>query len=68
MADREKRVSDATRDADRRDAEKAHEPDRMPTDEEERLAEEHDVDPEAAEHYEEMAERGADQQGEGRVP
>jgi hypothetical protein len=27
-----------------------------------------DVDPEVAENYEEMIERGADQRGEGRIP
>ncbi len=67
MAEREERLSDATHDADRRDAGKAHEADRMPTDEESRLAEEHELDPETGRHYEEMAERGANQQGEGRI-
>jgi hypothetical protein len=41
--------------------------DRMPTDEEERLAELHEVDSKVAEHAEEMYERGAKQQGEGRI-
>ena len=39
-----------------------------PTEEEERLAEEAgEVDPEVADHYREMAERGADVQGEGQI-
>jgi hypothetical protein len=40
----------------------------MPTPDEEKAAESLEVDPEAAEHYEEMAERGAHQKGEGRIP
>lgn len=67
MGDREPKISDATKAADRADAQAAHEPDRMPTDEESMLAEQHDVDPNAAAHYEEMAERGANQRGEGRI-
>ena len=57
-----------------RTAEATHEPDRMPSDEEEAAAEsaaahleesgkEHDV----AEHYEDMARRGVEQKGEGRI-
>jgi hypothetical protein len=41
--------------------------DRMPTEEEEQLAEQHQVDQDVAEHAEEMYERGANQKGEGRV-
>ena len=67
MAEREPKISDATKAADRADAEAAHEPDRMPTDEESAKAEQHQLDPNAAAHYEEMAERGAKQRGEGRV-
>ena len=69
MADApQQKISDETKAADRADAQAAHEPDRMPTPDEERKAEEHDLDPEAAENYKEMAERGANQKGEGRVP
>lgn len=40
-----------------------------PTDVEERAADSNGpLDPEVAEHYEEMVERGANQRGEGRVP
>jgi hypothetical protein len=67
MAEREPKISDATKAADRADADAAHEPDRMPTAEESAKAEEHQLDPDAAAHYEEMAERGAKQRGEGRV-
>jgi hypothetical protein len=67
MAEREPKVSDATKAADRADAQAAHEPDRMPTEDESTRAEQHQLDPNAAAHYEEMAERGAKQRGEGRV-
>lgn len=40
----------------------------MPTEDEERLAEEREVNESVAEHEEEMLERGANQRGEGRVP
>jgi len=69
MADeRTEKISDETRATDRRDAQAAHEADRPPTADEERKAEQHQGDPETAEHYEEMAERGANTKGEGRVP
>jgi hypothetical protein len=64
---REPKISDATKAADRADAQATHEPDRMPTDEESAKAEQHQLDPNAAAHYEEMAERGAKQRGEGRI-
>jgi hypothetical protein len=51
-----------------RDFHRAPGPDRMPTPEEERLAEQQELPPGTAEHYKEMAERGAHQQGEGRIP
>ena len=45
-----------------------HKADRMPTEEEERAAEEAGpVDPEVAENYKEAMERGAHQEGEGRI-
>ena len=62
----------ATRAAERDEAEAAHEADRMPTPDEEREAEETELDPQTAarvaEHEREMAERGAHQEGEGRLP
>jgi hypothetical protein len=60
--------SDATREAEREDAETKAHADREPTPDEEKLAEGTKADPEVAEHYEEMAERGANQKGEGRLP
>jgi hypothetical protein len=65
--DRTDKISDATRAADRSDAEATHQPDRMPTPDEEAKADQLKLDPEAAKHYEEMAERGANQKGEGRI-
>jgi len=56
-----------TRDAERDESEKRAGADRMPTPEEERAAEQNELDPEVAEHEREMAERGKNQQGEGRV-
>ena len=53
--------------ADRRDATAGHEPDRMPTPEEERLADQQPLDPEVAEAYEEALERGASVKGEGEI-
>jgi hypothetical protein len=67
MTDRT-RPNEQTREAERADAQTQAAPDRMPTPEEEQLAESLEVDPDAAEHYEEMAERGANQKGEGRIP
>lgn len=55
-------------------ADAAHRPDRMPSEEEEEAADEsaddlHESgeDRSVAEHYEEMARRGAEQRGEGRI-
>lgn len=67
MADRTK-PDQQTRNAERLDAQTHAGADRMPTPEEEQVADSLDVDPDAAEHYEEMAERGAQQKGEGRIP
>jgi hypothetical protein len=62
------RPSDKTRAAEEADAKQKAEPDDMPTPGEEAAAERAgDLDPEVAEHYKEMTERGADQKGEGRV-
>jgi hypothetical protein len=53
--------------ADRRDAVAGHEADRMPTPDEERLADEQPLDPDVAEAYEEALERGASVEGEGQI-
>lgn len=62
------RPSSETRAAERADAAKAAEADREPTREEERIADSFPLDPEVAEHEEEMLERGAHQEGEGKLP
>ncbi|MDZ7734681.1 MAG: hypothetical protein U5R31_17805 [Acidimicrobiia bacterium] len=62
------RPDDKTREAGREDARAAHEPDREPTPDEEARAEEQDVSEETREAYEEMAEKGAETEGEGRLP
>jgi hypothetical protein len=64
---RPEKLSDETHEAGRRDAMRHGGADRMPTSDEERLAEQHDPDPDTAAHEEEMAERGARQKGEGRI-
>ncbi len=66
--ERPTRPSRETRAAEREEAEQPAGADRMPTEDEERLAEEHKVNESVAEHEEEMLERGANQRGEGRVP
>jgi hypothetical protein len=67
VSDRTK-PSEQTRDAERADASVHSGPDRMPTPEEEATADSLENDPEVAKNYEEMAERGANQKGEGRIP
>jgi hypothetical protein len=69
MADRDRtRPSRKTRDEERREAKDTADAGREPTPEEEEAADRNEPDPEVAEHYEEMTERGANQEGEGRVP
>jgi len=65
----DRETTDATHAADTRDGRAAHRADRPPTADEERIAEKvsKEVDPEAGEHYQEMAELGADVEGEGRI-
>jgi len=62
------RPSAETRAAERDEARTESGADRAPTPEEERLAETHEVDRDAAEHEKKMNERGANQQGEGQLP
>ena len=61
------RPSAETREAEHAEAQAKHEPDRAPTPQEEAAAAQQ-VEPDVAEHEEEMLKRGANQQGEGRVP
>ena len=62
------RPTDATRSSEQQAAHAEHAPDRAPSGDEERAAEENRLSPETSEHYKEMAERGASQKGEGRLP
>jgi hypothetical protein len=57
-----------TKDAERAEAQTATSVDREPTKDEADKAETHAVEPDVREHAEEMYEKGAHQQGEGRVP
>jgi hypothetical protein len=65
MGDEE--VTEETHRAEDNDAVAQHRADRAPTEEEETAAEEDSLDEGVAEHYQEMAERGAAQKGEGRI-
>ena len=66
MTDQTKPNKD-TAEADRRDAFAEHGASEEPTPEEERLAEQNTVTEDVAETYREATERGANQQGEGRI-
>jgi hypothetical protein len=61
------RPNSATRAEEAREAQLPHQPDRDPTPEEEKIAENRQADPEVARHEREMAKRGARQEGEGRL-
>jgi hypothetical protein len=67
MSDRT-RPSTETRAAEEHEAHRAAGADREPTPDEERLAEANDLPDSVIEHEREMAERGARQNGEGRIP
>ncbi len=67
--DRPTQPSDETRAAEEEEAQQHAGADRLPTEEEARLAEKHgEVDESVTEHEEEMMERGVEQKGEGRIP
>jgi hypothetical protein len=68
MSDSPTRPSDETRAEERDEAQQSAAADRAPTPDEEKVADAHALDPEVAEHEREMNERGANQQGEGRLP
>jgi len=68
MTDERQRPSDATKAAERAEAERTAGADRMPTEDEERIAEGSSIDDDVREHEKDMAERGAAQKGEGRIP
>jgi hypothetical protein len=58
----------ATRDEERLEAQRGHDPGRGPTDAESAAADPVSPDRSVADHEREMLEKGAHQQGEGRVP
>ena len=60
-------TDEATRQVDEEDARAAHRADRMPTPEEERIADDLELDPDVAEAYEDAIERGANVKGEGQI-
>ncbi len=62
------RPSDVTRAEEAREARAPADAGRGPTEEEARAADGHRPDPRTADHEEEMLRRGADQEGEGRLP
>ena len=66
MADSTK-PSPETKAAEREEALAPHTADRAPTAEEEAIADTLEVDPEAAASIEDMAKRGANQKGEGKI-
>ena len=68
MNDRPTRLSAETRAAEREEARTGAGADREPTPDEEQRADALELDPEVAEHEKEMLERGARQQGEGKLP
>ncbi|MET0276164.1 MAG: hypothetical protein ABW211_04880 [Acidimicrobiia bacterium] len=68
MNEQPTRPTDETRAAERAEADIDAQADREPTPEEERAAEEHDVDPDVADHEREMMRLGAEQPGEGQLP
>jgi hypothetical protein len=68
MSEQPTRPNDETRATEREDADRRAGADRQPTPDEEQRAESESLDPEVAEHEREMAERGANQKGEGRLP
>ena len=68
MSDQPTRPSAETRAAERDDAQQSARADGAPTPEEEAIADSVELDPDVAAHEQEMAERGANQQGEGKLP
>jgi hypothetical protein len=68
MSEQPTRPNDETRATERKDADRRAGADRDPTAEEAARADHLELDPGVAEHEREMAERGANQKGEGRLP
>jgi len=68
MSEQPTRPNAETRAAEREEADRGAVADREPTTDEAERADAHRADPDVAEHEREMAERGANQEGEGRLP
>jgi hypothetical protein len=69
MSDQPATPDDQTEEAERAEMTAPHQPDRMPTPEEEEAApSEEDLDPKVTEHSREMDELGANVKGEGEIP
>jgi hypothetical protein len=68
MNDKPTRPSSETRAAERDEAKRPAGAGRDATPEEAERADDHDLGPDVAEHVREMNERGANQEGEGRLP
>jgi hypothetical protein len=68
MSDQPTRPNAQTRDTEREDADRRAGADREATTDEAERADARTPDPAVADHEREMAERGANQKGEGRLP
>jgi len=68
MSDERGQVTEATKEAEAEEARAEHVADRPATPEEEQLVADRKVGDSVRDHYEEMAERGANDPGEGRIP
>ena len=68
MSSERGQVSDATKEAEAEEAGAPHVAGAPAGAEDEELTEDREVDPEVREHYREMTEIGAAEEGEGRVP
>ena len=69
MAEKSEKITDATKQAEARDAKADHGAPQTPTAEESAAADKHDkADPKAAESYAEYLDTAKDAKGEGRIP
>ena len=69
MADKNEKITDATKQAEARDAQASHDAPQTPTAEESAAADRHGtVDPKTGKAYEEYLETAKDAKGEGRIP
>jgi hypothetical protein len=68
MADQQEKITQATKDAERAEANAEHGAPQAPTAEESAAAEKNTVSPEAKESYEDYLDTAKDAKGEGRIP